>query len=77
MNCKEVWLEISNYIDGEIDAALCERLEDHFENCRHCAAVVDSVRNILYLVADERIIELPIGFSDRMHKFISFHISKT
>ena len=29
--------------------------------------MLDSTRNILVLVADERTFELPIGYSDRLH----------
>ena len=39
-------------------------IETHLANCRHCAAVLDSTRNILVLVADDRTFELPVGYSD-------------
>ena len=48
-------------------AELRARIEDHLAHCRHCAAVLDSTRNILYLIADERTFELPAGFSERLH----------
>jgi hypothetical protein len=37
--------------------------------------VLDSTRNILVLVADDRTFELPIGFSDRLHTKLSEVIS--
>ena len=67
LNCKHVWQEISNYIDDSVSAELRDSIEQHLANCRHCAAVLDSTRNILILVADERTFELPIGYSDRLH----------
>jgi hypothetical protein len=30
--------------------------------------VLDSTRNILILTADERVFELPVGFSERLHE---------
>jgi len=36
--------------------------------CRYCSAVVDGVRNVVVLVADERVFELPIGFGERLKK---------
>jgi len=66
LDCKHVWREISNYIDGDIDPVVRANVEEHLANCRHCAAILDSTRNIIYLVADERTFSLPIGFSERL-----------
>jgi len=62
-----VWREISSYIEDDLDPGLRARIEEHLAHCRHCAAVLDSTRNILYLIADERTFELPAGFSKRLH----------
>jgi hypothetical protein len=43
-----------------------EELELHLDHCRHCAAMVDSIHNIIILVADRRTFALPIGFSERL-----------
>ena len=66
LDCKHVWQEISDYIDGDIDPVVRASVEEHLANCRHCAAILDSTRNILYLIADERTFSLPIGFSERL-----------
>ena len=68
LECKHVWKQISNYIDGTVPAELRESIEKHLAHCRHCAAVLDSTRNILILVADERTFELPVGYSQRLHQ---------
>ena len=67
LECKHVWKQISNYIDGTVPPELLDSIEQHLAHCRHCAAVLDSTRNILILVADERTFELPVGYSDRLH----------
>jgi len=67
IDCKHVWQYISAYIDGEVDAELRERIERHLETCEICSAVLDSTRNVIVLVADERVFELPAGFSERLH----------
>lgn len=71
LNCKHVWRQISNYIEGTVDPELRRDIEKHLAHCRHCAAVLDSTRNILVLVADERTFELPMGFSERLHDRLS------
>jgi anti-sigma factor (TIGR02949 family) len=67
IDCKHVWQYISPYIDGEIDAELRARIERHLETCEICSAVLDSTRNVIVLVADERVFELPAGFRERLH----------
>lgn len=67
MTCKEVWREVSNYIDDSISPAMRRQMELHLSYCRHCAAIVDGVHNIIMLVADGRVFSLPAGFSTRLH----------
>jgi Putative zinc-finger len=67
LNCRHVWHQISDYIDGTLPLELRDAIEEHLAHCRHCAAVLDSTRNILVLIADERTFEIPIGYSERLH----------
>jgi anti-sigma factor RsiW len=67
IDCKHVWQYISAYIDDELDAELRERIERHLETCEICSAVLDSTRNVIVLIADDRVFELPAGFSQRLH----------
>jgi anti-sigma factor RsiW len=76
LNCKHVWKEISNYIDDSVSPELREAIEEHLAHCRHCAAVLDSTRNILYLIADERTFQLPVGYSERLHARLRKEIGK-
>jgi anti-sigma factor RsiW len=68
IDCKHVWQHISAYIDGEVDAELRAEIDKHLETCEICSAVLDSTRNVVVLVADDRVFELPAGFSQRMHE---------
>ncbi|HUN86197.1 MAG TPA: zf-HC2 domain-containing protein [Terracidiphilus sp.] len=62
-----MWQHISAYIDGEVDAVLRAEIDRHLETCEICSAVLDSTRNVVILVADERVFELPAGYSERLH----------
>jgi anti-sigma factor RsiW len=66
ISCLHVWREISNYIDGEIHPELRRRMEEHFKGCEHCSAILDGTRNVVRLVGDGRVFELPSGFSERL-----------
>jgi hypothetical protein len=67
IDCKHVWEHISAYIDGEVDAELRAEIDKHLETCEICSAVLDSTRNVVVLMADDRVFELPAGFSERLH----------
>ena len=68
ISCVEVWKEISNYVDGDIDPVLRERIAEHLKACVHCSAVVDGTRNIVRLVGDGKSFELPRAFSERLQR---------
>ena len=68
MQCAEVWREVSNYLDGEVDAGMRAAMEEHFRGCKHCTAVLDGARNVIQLYGDERMLEVPLGFSQRLQR---------
>ena len=67
LNCKHVWAHISEYIDDSVSPQLRADIERHLEHCEICSAILDSTRNILILIADERTFELPLGYRERLH----------
>ena len=70
IDCKHVWQHISAYIEGDVDAVLRAEIDKHLETCEICSAILDSTRNVVILLADDRIFELPVGFSQRLHERI-------
>ena len=75
--CKHVWEHISEYIDKTVDAKLREEIELHLEHCEICSAILDSTRNILVLTADNRTFELPVGYSERLHKRLAKELERS
>ncbi len=76
LSCNDIWLEVSNYLDDDLDPLLRRQIELHLENCRHCATLVDSTRNVLILIADERTFTLPSGFSERLSQRLEIELAK-
>lgn len=68
MKCEEVWRQISNYIDGDVDATLRSGMEEHFRACARCASVLAGARNVVQLYGDELMLEVPAGFSQRLER---------
>jgi hypothetical protein len=74
VNCEHVWTEISNYLEGDIDVTLRAAMEQHFRTCQRCTSVLEGTRNVLTLYADERMIDMPAGFSRRLEKRLAQNV---
>ena len=68
VKCEQVWHEISNYIEGEVDPGLRSAMDEHFRSCKRCSSVLEGTRNVIALYSDERMIEVPAGFGRRLEK---------
>ena len=71
VNCEQVWREISNYLEGDVNADLRAAMDDHFRTCRNCASVLAGTQNVMRLYGDDRMIEAPAGFGRRLEKRLS------
>ena len=67
ISCLEVWREISNYLDGDVDREMRARMEAHFKVCAHCTAILDGIKNVVKLVGDGVEYQMPEGFSKRLY----------
>jgi hypothetical protein len=76
LNCEQVWREISNYVDGDIDAAQRSTMDEHFITCKRCASVLAGTRNVVQLYGDERMLEVPAGFGKRLEQRLSKNVPK-
>jgi RNA polymerase sigma-70 factor, ECF subfamily len=43
LRCKEMFAELSNYLDDQLDDSLCDELEKHMEGCQPCKAFLLSL----------------------------------
>ncbi len=71
VSCEQVWLEISNYLENDLDPSLRTALDEHFHTCPRCTSVLAGTRNIVQLYGDERLVQVPLGFSGRLQKKIA------
>ena len=71
VTCAEVVKELSNYIDDDIDPKLRAEIENHLRGCRRCSVLLDSTRKTLRFVGDDRVFEVPVGYSERLHNFLA------
>ena len=44
-HCKQIFANLSNYLDGSLDDTLCAELERHMKGCKPCEAFLASLQN--------------------------------
>jgi anti-sigma factor RsiW len=49
MDCQEMFARLSEYLDGELTAELCEEIRAHMGDCEPCQAFTRSLRNAVDL----------------------------
>jgi anti-sigma factor RsiW len=67
LNCENVIHELSDFIDGDLDAALKQELESHLRNCEDCRLVVDQTKKTIEIFCDSEPVELPSEVRTRLH----------
>lgn len=68
ITCDQVWREISNYLEGDVDPSVRTAMENHIAGCERCRSVLEGTKNVIQLYGDERLIEVPSGFGKRLEK---------
>ncbi len=68
IDCREVWKELVNYMEGDLMPEMRARLDRHLQGCKHCTAIYEGTQNVVRLVGDRKMLELPQGFSQRLYQ---------
>jgi RNA polymerase sigma-70 factor (ECF subfamily) len=64
--CREVFARLSEYLDEELDPALCGAIEEHNADCAPCEAFLASLRRTVDLLSDQE----PAQLSDEARRSI-------
>jgi hypothetical protein len=75
LKCEDVWREISNYIDEQVEPALRQDIARHLAACKRCSAVYEGTRNIVQIYGDERMFSLPAEFAPALRRRLSARLS--
>lgn len=73
--CKHVWDYLSDYIDSSLPPETRALVQKHLDHCELCSAILDSTRDIIVLTADDRVFELPVGYSQRLHARLDLELN--
>lgn len=67
MKCEDLLRALNDYVDGDLDPAICDEFESHLAGCNPCQIVIDNIRKTISLYKDGEVYELPLEFRERMH----------
>ena len=68
--CKKLILELSNYLDNDMDTALRVELEAHMGACPECRIIIDTTRQTIQIYRGCEPYPLPQGLHDRLQQAI-------
>ena len=77
MNCSAVIREISNYIDGDLDAAMKQEVEKHLAGCEECTMIMIQTKVTVEIFQYARPVEIPPEVHSRLHDALRRKIHKS
>jgi len=48
--CRELFANLSEYLDGELPAAICSEIDSHMEDCPPCVRFIESLRRTVSML---------------------------
>ena len=70
-SCQELLGQLSDYVDGELEEALCAELEAHLAGCPNCRVMVDTVRKTITLYSRQATTKLPADVEARLFSVLN------
>lgn len=70
MTCTDFLSKLTDYFDGQIDAALLVQVKQHISECHHCEVVLDTTKQTIEFYRDSEIYEFSSELRDRLHTAI-------
>jgi len=67
-NCQQLLGNLSEYIDGDLQAELCAEIEEHIKGCDNCRIVVNTLRKTVEIYEQTSAIssDLPDPIRERL-----------
>ncbi len=57
--CRALLAQLSEYLDGELDAAACEGIDGHMDDCPRCQAFLESLKRTIAHVRRSPGVKIP------------------
>ncbi len=64
--CRSLLAQLSDYLDGDLEQAICDQIEAHLSGCDDCRLMVDTTRKTIVLYRSLGQVEIPAGTLHRL-----------
>jgi mycothiol system anti-sigma-R factor len=64
--CKKYFQKISEYLDGELDKEICQKIRQHLQGCPECRRCLDSLRKTIDLCKEAGREKIPSDAQERL-----------
>jgi len=71
VKCSEFLRELTDYLDGVMDAPTKAELEEHLAWCHNCYVVCDTTKKTIEIYRDAQLYELPEDLETRLRSAIA------
>ncbi|MCL4487395.1 MAG: zf-HC2 domain-containing protein [Chloroflexi bacterium] len=69
-SCHDLKAQLSDFIDGELDEAMCHEIQRHLEGCENCRVMVDTLKKTIMLYRNEPPGTVPTETHERLWKVL-------
>jgi predicted anti-sigma-YlaC factor YlaD len=76
VNCRDVILEVSSYLDGDLTPEALVELKRHLDRCLDCRVIVDTVRKTIDIYCQAEPIPLPEDVRTRLHEALARRLGR-
>jgi predicted anti-sigma-YlaC factor YlaD len=67
VNCQRLIVELTEYLDGDLEPSVRVELELHLANCHNCRIVVNTTRQTIEIFCNAEPAPLPEDVRGRLH----------
>ncbi|MHB1021087.1 MAG: anti-sigma factor family protein [Acidobacteriaceae bacterium] len=70
MTCTEFLAELTDYLDGKLDAELEAEIRTHLDACSHCLVIYNTTCKTIEIYRNHELYELPAALRTRLQEAI-------
>ncbi len=75
-SCQDLKAQLSSYIDGELDDAVCAEIQRHLADCDNCRVMVDTLKKTIVLYREAPAETVPPEVHARLVKVLDLEAIK-
>jgi len=77
MTCRELFVRLSEYVDGELSQELCEEIRKHMDGCDPCVNFAKTLKTTAELCRRLPSQPIPPEVAADLRSFLSAHLPKS